>query len=511
VIVDLEARLFVPDLLEFGETLIGTTVERTLELTNRGGLPAEGKLELDPPWRLAGPADYQIAAGETGRFQVLFAPDAPGDFRSELRYSSQRDRTTAIHGLARAPIEIMPARVELRRAGNDPVRSGFVELTNHTAEPQTVALRASERLSFTREASLAPGEKIVLPIQTSPTDTKALDEELEIEGGGISQKVPVLGAALGPVLQVSPAAVNFGTIGVGKATAVHVRLTNAGGIDDQARVEVSAPFTVDKASVPIAAGTAQTVGVSILATTAGAVEGSLQIVSAGGSAAIPLYADARTAPARPEADRKLTAGPAARGNTASAPSKESEDEAPARSATNVPGLDPPFIPVPHKIVRTTPTECEIAWKAKEDRPSRFLAETRLLALDEKRDLKITWLEHAALKVEQREDRFHGTLQNLQPGTFYTARIRPILADGSRGGPLFEVSLRTPAERSLLPRPTRSRCSCPPLSSASVLLGWQSGGRAATRACENFHKFPLRHFSAQPYRPQLIIRILPSCL
>ncbi|MEO7319720.1 MAG: hypothetical protein ABIZ56_12080, partial [Chthoniobacteraceae bacterium] len=66
-ITDDAPRISATAELDFGSLLIGASAAKTLEFSNAGGGIAEGAMEVDAPWKLAGARDYKLAAGERRR------------------------------------------------------------------------------------------------------------------------------------------------------------------------------------------------------------------------------------------------------------------------------------------------------------------------------------------------------------------------------------------------------------------------------------------------------------
>ena len=117
-IVDVPAEIGVPEVLNFPMLLVGGTSTQTLEINNRGGGLAEGRVTVDEPWRIDGPANYRIAGGERAVLKVVFAPKEPGIFDTVMRFSSQPGTTLPIHGEARGALTASPAKVRNSRVSS---------------------------------------------------------------------------------------------------------------------------------------------------------------------------------------------------------------------------------------------------------------------------------------------------------------------------------------------------------------------------------------------------------
>jgi hypothetical protein len=292
-IIDEEPKLLVPDALEFPALLIGETAERNFQITNRGGGIALGEIKVDPPYSVVGSPRYELGADEQAVFTILFAPTKGGDFRNEVRFSSQIDRTMLVTGIGRAPLAVTPERLELRRADQAPARMGVFQLTNNTAEPLELTLTASDRLTLPRQLTLATGEQKVVPVQMNAGDVGPFEEEIRIEHAGATILLPIKAAPVSAILRVDPRMVTFGKVSVGRQHRAEIHVENIGGSPVRAVLHVPAPFTVEKNTLTLDAGGREAVGVTLSPALAGAIQAVLQIESSAGRVDVPLQAEAR--------------------------------------------------------------------------------------------------------------------------------------------------------------------------------------------------------------------------
>jgi hypothetical protein len=432
-IVDEDPKLLVPDAIEFPPMLVGETAERQFQITNRGGGVATGEVKVDAPYSITGSPAYKLGAQEQAVFTVVFAPTAAGAFRSEVRFSSQVDRTMALDGIARARIAILPERLELRRTDRAPARAGVFQLTNNTAERQEITLTGSERLTFSRQLTLAPGEQSAVPVQMSGGDVAPLEEEIRIDGAGASAVLPVKAGGVAAILRVEPSALAFGQVLLGQPTRGQLQVQNVGGEAVTARLHVPEPFALEKNTLMLEPGGRAAVVVTLSPNAPGAIQALLQIESAAGRVDVSLQAEAREV------------GTPAETRPASMPIRAARDPVQATSLIPEPAPQPMGIRyVPSKITGVTPTTATLEWRADSAGVSSYRAEFRSLSLSETRDLKITWSPHPHFTTTPGDRRLIGRLEQLQPASLYTVRVLPIYAAGEAGEPLFEMGFSTPA-------------------------------------------------------------------
>jgi hypothetical protein len=209
-IVDLAADLSVPAELEFPTVLTGSAAEQTIEIANRGGLDAKGKVEVERPWRVEEPAEYSCW-WRVGAVQGDFHTGDGGGIshRAPLHFAAGAGHSASwesVGSARRLTSSGAPA------AGPAATRRGqaLSRVVNNTARGPNGADGGSERLLFSRELLLKAGERIAVPMQTRASDLAALDEVIRIEGtGDLSAQVKIVSGGVGGVLRV-PESISFG-------------------------------------------------------------------------------------------------------------------------------------------------------------------------------------------------------------------------------------------------------------------------------------------------------------
>jgi hypothetical protein len=327
-IVDDPPELIVPDIVEFPAVLAGETAAKELEIFNQGGGLVEGEVQVDAPWRVEGPAAYRLGAKERKIFTIVFAPIAPGSFRTEARYTSRRDRTTALRAECLAVVALEPATLELRHAPGDPVRRATLQLANRTDQERTLSITAGDRLKVPSSATLPARGKATIPVEMAANDTGALREELRLDGVGSPIRVPVMARPAGPIVRSATREIGFGKVAPGRSAQVALDLENIGGAEGFWKVEAPAPFVAEPAEVSLRPGEKKPVALTLRAPEPGRYRGWARV--AGESQALEILVEAevptsvpaarqQSAAARPKiqriaaaASRPATSAPAAR-------------------------------------------------------------------------------------------------------------------------------------------------------------------------------------------------------
>ena len=414
-IVDQPAELVAPAELRFGSVLVGAEVAQTFELVNRGGDLAEGVAEVDAPWRLDGSARYRLEPGGRTFLRVIFAPASPGQFKAELRYSSDPLRRTALEGEGRAPLALKPATLHLRLEPLTGARAGSFEVMNQTDLEQLVHLHASERLKLERKLLLAAGQRAVVAVQLDPADPGIFSERVRLKTERHETELPVSADPIPAALRVFPESLTLrGPDADGKWRA-ELLLENVGGAPLEAELRAAAPFAVSASRLTLPAG-----GKEMLAVTAAESsrsDAALVVHSPEGRRSIPLRTAAPVR-ARTEAGRP-------RKNTPREEIMQTTNE-PSRFARE-PSTNLPTITAT-RIIDRTDTSATLEWTGPSS-PAGFRGEVRELAVVDDR-LVVRWHPHVAFKADVSNGKMRGIFSGLKPGEFYAVRVVPNQANGA---------------------------------------------------------------------------------
>src|SRR5439155_10056536 len=124
--------LGVPEAIDFGRVLIGSSATREFSIENLGGGLVEGTAEAQAPWRIDGEKKYRLAHGAKQNFTIKFDPRDEQEFRGTIRYSSHADRATSLHAIAATPIAVTPQTLGLSESNAG--RSGVFQIENRADE-----------------------------------------------------------------------------------------------------------------------------------------------------------------------------------------------------------------------------------------------------------------------------------------------------------------------------------------------------------------------------------------
>lgn len=172
------ARLLAPEELDFGETIAGASVTRSLSLANEGGGKLQGSLTISSPWHLS-LSTYDLAAGKNETIVVTFQPAAEKDFVGQITLSGANGdiRTISLHGNATAPVRIAPNPLNLLGQ-----RRATVFLTNLTDRMMILNFRTGSHFRSIPSLEIAPKEDGDISVEVSPEIDSAFQETITIVG-----------------------------------------------------------------------------------------------------------------------------------------------------------------------------------------------------------------------------------------------------------------------------------------------------------------------------------------
>ncbi len=453
MLTDEPPQLVIPEALDFPAVGAGGTSMKLLEISNRGGGIATGEVIVDRQWRIDGSRQYRISAGNVAIFKITFAPSTGGTFDGVARFTSDPAHSTNLHGEAESSITAEPASITLENEIGDPVRTGAFELTNQTDEPRVLKLKADPRLQLPPQVTVPARGKITIPVQTDAADVQALDAEIHLEAPGFELAVPVRAPKLGPILRTSPSAIALGRIKVGQPAGARFELENIGGSPGEAKWEISTPFQVAQKSTILLPGEKRSFPLEIDTRAVGRYRTWLQIKAGGQSVDLPVQAEVLEGPRKPSEPPPPARAPDSPIPTPPDSPKPEPSDVPA--ATIIPSVERDWSAdhtAPQGVtVTTTSTKATVEWPANLSDAAKFRLELRDLVTDAAGNLQVIWRTPTPVPIERRGETFVATLDGLDAGQPWTARILPIDANGAPGPRLFAVDFDTPPKPSYLPK------------------------------------------------------------
>ena len=459
-IVDEMPVLAIPDVLDFGGLLVGATATREFELANRGGGVAEGDLKLPPPWKVEGRQHYQLAAGESATYKIVFAPTEDGDFRGEIVFPSNPEHTTALHGTAAMPVSAEPAAVALEQQPGFGLRTGVFEIVNRTGEARRFRLSAGPRLRIKSEVAVPAGGRLAVAVSTQTTDVAPLDDVVKVEGDGVTLAVQVKAPAVGPILRTDPVRLSLGRAPAAAGAQITFHVENVGGSPAAVAGEIRAPFFVTPANFLIEAGEKRQVALGIQPGATGPYQGKLKLSA--GSATLEI-----------EVGAELTMeAPGKRTSPLKSPTRHPE---PAReTATTEPAAWMPDLNVAKAIHVTElrPTSARLEWPADISKATKFRLER--LRFDRVADgtARNIWLEIPKVAFTRDGTQWYARMSGLQPAQPQTIRVVPLDSAGQPSTHLFIADFSTPPEPPGLRPPSLLQTLIGALVICLGIFGWQ---------------------------------------
>ena len=470
MIIDKPPSLRVSGAADFPAILTGTTATQTIELANEGGGMAEGDLEVDPPWRVEGAAKYHLAAGAKRTFLLRFAPERAGNFQSEVRYTSQRDRFTLLSGKAAAPLAVEPSSLDLHNAPGDPVREAAFEVLNNTDQEIVVALEGVERLEFPKSVPVPAKARLAVTVRTAKGDVDDLRDDLQLSGAGTVLHVPVRGPAAGPVLRSLQESLRFAPGPMGAGGAATAAVENVGGSMGSWKCEIASPFKMADSKLELAPGEKRMITVRIDAGEPGQYEGNLKITGEKQTLEIPVAAAITGAQASFLPASSPMASVSAMPVTSQAavtpvlPAASEPGEGTLPSEQNRPAW------MNATVAERGSTYAILTWPATASNVTQYKLEDRVLSLDAQHSLKTDWVQMPGASTRVENNRVVAEVRGLKPHSPHTIRVSPVEPGGITGAPLFMFQFMTADAFSPF-RLSASRLLLIALCVAAALVGW----------------------------------------
>ncbi|HEX5175458.1 MAG TPA: fibronectin type III domain-containing protein [Chthoniobacteraceae bacterium] len=447
-IVDDPAKLVTPSEIDFGMSIVGGEAVRQLEIVNEGGSVAAGRVETVPPWRIDPPAEYHLEAGARAAFAVRFEPKEKGAFRGEVHFSSEPAHTTQLRGTGQPAVCFEPPRIELKCPGGESPRSGSFSAVNQSASEVSLTFIGSDRLQFVRALKLAPHETRRIDVALADDDPAKLSAELRAEPHGM---IEVEAEALPARFVATHRAVALIRSAGGRETN-SIRIENRGGMAAEARLVMTAPFTVEPAVIRLAPR--ESVNATITAPASDnpiGLRGELVVTGGERPLRVDVESDATLAPQASLAARTTHEVPLVKVNAV----------ARTNSAGNFFDNREAVFPQPIYPREIENGRAVIEWPASMASASTFRAQEQQVSL-RGGEVQIDWRDYPAFQTDRKGAQIVGTFTNLQPARLYVMRVVPVSDNGRAGPPLVEVRFRTAPKKP-------SRFKITPLSVLVVLF------------------------------------------
>ncbi|MCE9611595.1 MAG: hypothetical protein K8R23_15465 [Chthoniobacter sp.] len=453
-ILDSPPELALPEALNFSLLPVGSVVTKQLELVNRGGGIAEGKVVIGTPWKIDGPAGYRLTSGARMIFKIAFAPEAPGIFDTLMRFTSQPEASVTVHGEAIAALTAIPAKIALQQGDvGDPVRAGSFELTNATDTERRVELTGGVRLQIPRNLTVPAQGAVKVSALTAANDVASLDDEIRVEARGFAVVVPVRAAAVGPIVRTTRSSVSFGRVDATKSAEAGLELENIGGTVANVSLEIVSPFKTEP-RIQLAPGEKKSVILRMNPAAAGRHRALLKVKGERQELEIPVEAELFAA--------AVSVPPTEVATPPAVPASEIAITSPASPATSPTASLPEGVfanlrPVAGvKTTAVTQHTATLEWPVALHGATQFRVEYRILEISPESELQVRWDALPGVSIRREGDRYVAALRELEPATHFGVRVVPLTPGGETTEPLFFHHFATLPKRNWLPTVTPLR-------------------------------------------------------
>jgi hypothetical protein len=235
-----------------------------------------------------------IAAGQSGTFSALYAPQTAGSTSGNITIASNAPASpasVAVSGtgvaatttLAVSPTSLSFGNVSVGGSANKTVTITNTGNSSATISQVGVTGQGLTVSGVSAPSTLTPGQSASLSVQFSPATTSAVNGSVSIVSQSGTTSVSVTGSGAQANLAVSPGSLTFTNVLTGSTNSQAVQLTNSGNASltvTQANVTGSG-FSTSGLSLPLtlSAGQSTSFNVQFIPQSAGTVTGGLSLVS----------------------------------------------------------------------------------------------------------------------------------------------------------------------------------------------------------------------------------------
>jgi hypothetical protein len=284
--------------LKYGNVLVHGSSTQAVTLKNSGSSDVNiSQLSVSGAgFSVSGVAvPFTLPAGQSAALQATFAPAAAGAATGSVTIASDAQTTSSSVALSGTGVNATYTMVL------NPTSVVFGNLNVGSTAKQTVQLSNTGNTSFTVTqvaaagagvsvsglavpATIAPSQGVPLTVTFAPTTGGAVAGSITVTNdGGVNVVGAVTGTGVQAGLSATPTSVSFGSVVTGSTNSQTIQLKNTGtaSLSVSQVAATGSGFSVSGASVPLtlAPGQTSTFNVQYAPTTAGAVNGSVSVVS----------------------------------------------------------------------------------------------------------------------------------------------------------------------------------------------------------------------------------------
>jgi Abnormal spindle-like microcephaly-assoc'd, ASPM-SPD-2-Hydin/HYDIN/CFA65/VesB-like, Ig-like domain/Cep192 domain 4 len=284
--------------LKFGNVLVDGTSTQAVTLKNSGNsdLNISQLAVSGAGFGVSGVAvPVTLPAGQSVALQATFAPAKSGSATGSVAITSDAQTPTSTVSLsgtgmsATYTMSLTPGSVSFGNLNVGSTTSQTVQLANTGNSSVTVSQVAASGSGISvsglaAPVTIAPAQSVPLTVKFAPTSGGAVAGSLTVTNSeGINAVAAVTGTGVQAGISVTPASASFGSVVTGSTNSQTIQLKNNGtaSLTVSQVAATGSGFGVSGVAVPLtlAPGASSTFNVQYAPTTAGAVNGSVTIVS----------------------------------------------------------------------------------------------------------------------------------------------------------------------------------------------------------------------------------------
>jgi len=304
-LLNLDNTPFTPALLDFGSVTVGKSAYKSFKVRNTGDVALNITSVSTPsgPFTVTPQSTATLAPNAEQTFTVTYTPVSGSANSSFVISSDAETKTISLSGLGVSPI-LTPASNNLQFGDVSVGQSSDQILT--ISNNGTATVNITNITGFSAPFSivtppappvpLAPGDSIQLTVRFSPTQAGTFTSNINImtDLPSINQTIQLGGTGRQPLQTVSTTTIDYGIVSNGATKDLTFNIGNSGNTDltvNSLTLSGTSAFTlVSPPALPltVASGAVQTITIRFSPAALTTYNGTLNVVSNGGTQAITL-------------------------------------------------------------------------------------------------------------------------------------------------------------------------------------------------------------------------------
>jgi hypothetical protein len=284
--------------LKFGNVLVDGTSTQAVTVKNSGSsdLKISQLAVSGTGFSVSGvAAPVTLPAGQAMALQATFAPTTAGSASGSVTITSDAQTpisTVSLSGtgmnatytMSLTPGSVSFGNINLGSTGSQTVQLGNTGNSSVTVSQVAASGSGVSVSGLAAAVTIAPSQSVPLTVKFAPTTSGTVAGSLTVTNSeGINAVAAVTGVGVQAGISVTPSSASFGSVVTGSTNSQTIQLKNSGtaSLTVSQVAATGSGFSVSGVSVPLtlAPGASSTFNVQYAPTTAGAVNGSVTIVS----------------------------------------------------------------------------------------------------------------------------------------------------------------------------------------------------------------------------------------